>query len=242
MSGEVIRVRSLASRLLPHNNRRCVAPPGPLPRGKGRPIVVASLMRSGTHLLVDLILNNFPAYRRSPLYVDADALFRSSGGGGGLAEVGSCIVKTHFPQLPAESAAEQALADLATQALVLQPVRSADATLRSLQRFGYRGDRRQLDAERQHWDAWWGRFAPVRFCFVDLASPTSSHEAVRQIARALGCDAPVVPQLTQSLEATGAVLGSKLLTRLLGRRAPRINTSIQFATTPRDSGGESVTS
>ena len=37
------------------------------------------MMRSGTHLLIDLILNNFAALRTSPLYIDADRFLRESG-------------------------------------------------------------------------------------------------------------------------------------------------------------------
>ena len=57
-------------RVLPYENARVVAPPG-VPVTQDRPnIVVATPKRSGTHVLIDILLNNLPAYRRRPLYVE----------------------------------------------------------------------------------------------------------------------------------------------------------------------------
>lgn len=228
--------RRLASRLLPHDNGRCVAPPGRLPQGAAPPVVVASLMRSGTHLLIDLILNNFAAYRHTPLYVDADAWFRAGNPPSDLASLEGCVVKTHFPQLrdgASGPAAEAALDRLATRAVVFQPRRDSDPVFDSLQRFGYRGDRAAFEAERESFESFWAKYDPVILEFADLADPASSHQCLLEMAEVLHQPPPATPVLSPAKSDARSILWSKALTRLLGRRARRINTSIQLGTSSR---------
>jgi hypothetical protein len=53
----------ISTHLLPFTNPRVVCPPGTV-TAQGRPnIIVATPMRSGTHILSDMILNNIPAYQ-----------------------------------------------------------------------------------------------------------------------------------------------------------------------------------
>ena len=49
---------TILNKKLPHNNKLTVCPPGNLPRGEGKSILVPSIPRSGTHLLIDSIINN----------------------------------------------------------------------------------------------------------------------------------------------------------------------------------------
>ena len=66
----------LGTHVLPYTNRRVVCPPG-RPEVHGRPnIVVATPKRCGTHVLIDTILNNMPAYRNRPLYIDLDKAWK----------------------------------------------------------------------------------------------------------------------------------------------------------------------
>ena len=58
------------SKLLPPNTPTVRCPPGLLRNSKNDlpNLVVATFPRCGTHLLIDLILNNFSLYRQNPLY------------------------------------------------------------------------------------------------------------------------------------------------------------------------------
>lgn len=106
------------ARVLPHNNRRCVAPPGELRPGSGKPVIVSSIMRSGTHLLIDLLLNNFPAYRRMPLYVDLDHALASGLTAADLLHGGCYVMKSHHPNVRYAAAAQAELEELAAAAFI----------------------------------------------------------------------------------------------------------------------------
>src|SRR5262245_46905598 len=93
-------LRLFCSKLLPHDTRSTTCPPAPLVSGHGPLIIVASLMRSGTHLLLDSFFNNFPELRRVPLFVDFDAYQRAGLPVGPLQSVQGIIVKTHYPETP----------------------------------------------------------------------------------------------------------------------------------------------
>ena len=90
-------IRRAVSRLLPHNNHRCIAPPGIIGPAGGKSIIVPSLMRSGTHVLIDLLLNNVPGYRRAPLNVDLDHYLAGKNSLDALNRCGSYVMKSHYP-------------------------------------------------------------------------------------------------------------------------------------------------
>src|SRR5579859_7066083 len=91
---------NFASRLLPHDTVQTTCPPAPLVNGEGSLIIVCSLMRSGTHLLLDAMFNNLPALRRRPLFVDFDAYERTGLPVSAFASATGMVIKTHYPQTP----------------------------------------------------------------------------------------------------------------------------------------------
>lgn len=196
--------------------------------------MVASLMRSGTHLAIDLVLNNLATYRRTPLYVDIDRYFRMPEPLPDFVGLGSTVIKTHYPQIAESDEAEATISRLAAEALVVQPVRDLDAVYRSLRRFGYPGSRDELNREANRFNAFWNPFSPLRLSFARLADPQGSREALEAIAAEVGLSVPPSPKLSPLKSHPWSILTTKAITRLLGRRAPRVNTSIQLTTGPRD--------
>ncbi len=63
-------------------------------------VVVAAQMRSGTHLLIDLILNNFPVYRESPLYLDLERYRLSDLETSRIPDLRGLVIKTHCVPTP----------------------------------------------------------------------------------------------------------------------------------------------
>ena len=118
------------SRLLPPANRRTICPPGKLRPGTAPLIVVVSIRRSGTHLLIDAILNNFAVYKRRPLYVSLDQYLLSGYPVEDLLACGGYIVTTHFPQTLSFDYESQVRA-VVQQATVLVPSRPIEQTYRA---------------------------------------------------------------------------------------------------------------
>lgn len=190
-------------------------------------------MRSGTHLLIDLILNNFPAYRRDPLYLNIDTYLNDGLPVEPLWECGAYVVKTHHPQMPVPAEAVAHLRALAEQAVVVRPVRPLEDVLRSLHSFGEKLDLAELERIRAETEAFWRDIRTLEIPFAALADSAGSREVLAQIADRAGLSLPPEPVPTPSKEQTGRILRAKLLTRLLGHRAPRVNTTIQFDSTRR---------
>ena len=191
-------------------------------------------MRSGTHLVIDLVLNNFAAYRRTPLYVDLDRYFRRTDPVPEFTGVGSSVIKTHFPQITAADEATVRIRELARSAILVQPVRALPAVYSSLQRFGYRGSREDLAREAERFDAFWAPFGPLKLSFEDLADTERSLFCLRQIAQKAQLAMPPSPIASLPKQNSWAILCYKAITRMLGRRAPRVNTSIQLTMDSRD--------
>ncbi len=132
---------AIGNRWLRHNNPRTLCPPGMPEAGKGpkRPLImVPTLMRSGTHILIDLILNNFPAYQGKPLYVDLDLVMRHPQREEMLAammEVGGFVVKTHYPQLIVKEPDLEVVQQVADQSIIISTRRDSDLVLKSMMRF-----------------------------------------------------------------------------------------------------------
>src|SRR4051812_42875729 len=96
-------LRIVGSRVLPHDTRKTTAPPAVLPSADGPLIIVASMMRSGTHLLLDSMFNNFPPLRRTPLFVDFDSYERQALPVDPLRSLRGAVIKTHYPETPLAS-------------------------------------------------------------------------------------------------------------------------------------------
>ncbi len=218
-------------RILAHNNQRCVCPPGVPSAGEGPPIVVASLMRSGTHLLIDSLLNNCSVLRRSPLYIDLDQLLSRSTPEEALSLIkrsGAYVVKTHYPQLggdePARRRVMEALCELGAAITV---TREQGAVERSFAVFSDRDAAIDLSDEYQRFAEFWSPRATLSLSFEDLTGHWT--DAIERAWQATGLtpDPTQRPPLGRSHRYR--VYLNKLLTRLVGRRAPMINTTIGFA-------------
>jgi hypothetical protein len=222
----------IGTRLVPFTNPRVVAPPG-VPGFHDRPnLVVATPMRSGTHVLIDLILNNLPAYRNRPLYVDLDQCLKQARPGrdllGAVRPRSGYVLKTHYPVGVPAAAADPRFEALVEDAVVLVVHRERADILASLAtwlgtgvdpetRFGP-----QIDAFRDFW-------APrprLDIAFADLFRAAPSEALLDRIADLTGTrrGPRLVPPPPR--DARWRIPLDKAATRLLGHRAPRINTTI----------------
>lgn len=231
-------MREFASSIFPHNNVRCVSPPGRIRSAPGLPLVVPSLMRSGTHLVIDLVLSNFPEYRRNPLYIDADRYFESDHPLELLRDCGSYVIKTHYPQQPLAAEHAELLGSLARAGKVIRPVRRQADIRRSLKDFGQDVTGSELEQLQADAEEFWGRFDTLDVAFEDVTDPRRVGDVLESIAGHLGRPLPGRPVLPFGRSETRKVLVSKLATRLLGHRSPRINTTVRFARTER--GGAAI--
>ncbi|WP_221030576.1 hypothetical protein [Actomonas aquatica] len=226
-----MRWRNQLGRVLPPINRRCVTPPGELRPRPGRPILVASLMRSGTHLAIDLILNNFAAYRHNPLYLDLDGYLLDGRAREPLLACGAYVAKTHHPHRPVPADQLEALRRFAATAVVVTPVREAEAVSRSLASFGESETVAEVAAMQAQAQAFWAEWDPVAVDFAELTDWAGSAGFLARLAERAGVPVPARVVENPPRSATGQVLWAKLWTRLLGSRAARINTTIQFDST-----------
>lgn len=215
-------------------NRRTCCPPGSLKSPNGQPhLVVASMMRSGTHLMINLLLNNFPAFKSSPLYLNLDMFVHQGGQLKDLDQSGGFVVKTHFPQSIECRGHEDGLKEFLGRNKILLVSRDAHEVKHSLGKFGEWGA-----AEVAH-------FAQIRQDFSHYWDH-EHHGEVMRVKYADLIDDTKLPALLEALEEfTGLPRSSKMMgvvakkkrltilfwkaaTRLLGHLSPRINTGIKL--------------
>lgn len=229
--------RSLISRLVPAVNPRTCAPPARPARGSGgseaRPVphlLIASIPRSGTHLLIDLVLNNFRPYRRSPLYVNLDRWIGSGRGLEAIEDAAPSVLKAHLPAFDrgADDDTLVALQRVAEPAIVLRPVRDRDAVFASYRSMVPSLTERQFAEEANAFERFWGQpTLDVReLPFEDLVREPAA--VVAWVAEQIGWEAPRDPILPRPRAARRQIGMDKLLTRMLGARAPVVNTSIRL--------------
>ena len=223
------RVQDLAARLIPHGTARVVCPPGPIPTGPQPPIVVSSLMRSGTHLVMDLVLNNLQGYRQDPLYIDFDSYVYEGYSTDALRRAGSTVVKTHFAQRPFTAAAADSLLELASRGAVIIPVRKLADVQRSMAKWGYRISQADLAAQHQQQLDFWNPLNPLLIDFDDLLDAGKAPGFLAALRQRLAL--PALPQDTVPVMAGDSRprnLWRKLRTRLQASNAPVINTTVGF--------------
>lgn len=220
--------------LLPFTNPRVVCPPGRVTRQGRRNIVVATPMRSGTHILIDLILNNLPAYRSRPLYVDLDQCCKQSTPGndliGAIAPDAGYLLKTHMPlNVPDSMAADTRVEALLAGAVVLTLHRPRADVCRSLGRWhglDMAAAEARYGAEYDRfWTFWEGREA-IALGFADLFEPARMQSLLQRIGAATGTRPAAVYTAPPSGQSRNRIYANKMLTRLLGHHAPRIDTTI----------------
>ena len=207
-----------------------VAPPGRLrDAGPGEIVLVASLMRSGTHVLIDCILNNFVRYRRRPLYIDLDQFVGQGRAWRQIADhAGPYLVKTHFPQVE-RPGLEEAVTQLLGSAKVVIPRRSAADVLRSSEAFDTGLTRDELTRSLDRFDRFWSRVPHLDVEFAQLIDRERAPAQLERLAGFLQASPRVPPVLPPDAAQRLSIYTAKLATRLLGNRAPVINTTIRFS-------------
>jgi hypothetical protein len=227
------RVRLLGSRVLPHDTTATTCPPAPLPTAERPLIIVASLMRSGTHLLLDSLFNNFSELRRVPLFLDFDAYERTSMPIAPLQSLRGAVVKTHYPETPLAPPYQNALETLASKAFIFIPRRSAEEVRRSLAKWGMEFSTAEFAELEERFEKFWSRFSPSPVEFRSLLEPSAMQILLAQIAQKSGLKPPTLRLPVMPAHSRAGVYIDKLLTRILGRRAPRINTTIGYRLPPK---------
>lgn len=244
MSGGSLKriANGVGARWLSFQNPRVVCPPGRIAANGRRNVMVATPMRCGTHVMIDALLNNLPAYRRAPLYVDLDQFLkqgvRPDADFGALGADAGYVLKTHFPLgMPDPAAHADAVAALARDALVITVRRDPEQIRASLSRWSDQAqgaaalDRHlaELDANLAAFRAFWDGRADIALDFGDLFDPARMQAVLAQAAQATGARAASRYRHAPPKRGIRRIYLQKALTRLAGRRAPRINTTIHVS-------------
>ena len=224
--------RSLRSRLFAHDTEKTTCPPARLVSG-GPLIIVPSLMRSGTHLLLDSLFNNFPTLRRSPLFVDFDAYERQALPAEPLNFLTAVTIKTHFPETPLAEPYASRLEALASRALILMPRRAASDIRRSMEKWGMEFSSDEFAEVEHRFHNFWAPFSPLIVDFPTLLDPARLHLFLGLVAERAGLDFQENKTPCMPARHRWGVYFDKALTRVFGRKAPRINTTIGYRLSPR---------
>lgn len=221
--------RKIASKLLPHHgNPKLTSPPGKIPIGEGKPVLVKSKMRSGTHLLIDLILNNFPQLRTESLYVELDHAYHQSISADKFSNLGKCLCKTHYGGKNGQKLREDITQAVAQRAYIIEPARDLEQMKSSLQNFlNEEGYQDYLDTCKK-FDKYWQDADCLQIPFEDLICKKGNDRAVKAIAKYIGEQPSKKLYYNRSKNEAKKILVEKLLTRIRGTNQRRVNTTIQF--------------
>jgi hypothetical protein len=185
-------------------------------------------MRSGTHLLLDALFNNFPALRRRPLFVDFDACERAGRSPEPFTSVNGVTIKTHHPQVELSGPYSSALNSVAARALVLTPRRPAAEIRKSLAKWGENFTVEEFAEIERRFDMFWGPFSPVTVNFSTLLDSGGIESLMALVAERTGLAPVRNKQPVMPARHRFGIYFDKVLTRLLGRGAPRINTTVGY--------------
>ncbi len=222
------RVRSWASSLFPHDSTQTTCPPAPLRSNSGPTVVVASLMRSGTHLLLDALFNNYPIFRRFPLFVDFDAYARQGLPIDPLRSIQGVLIKTHYPETPLPATYVTALSEIATRSIVLTPIRDIEEIRTSLSKWDVEFTPLQLAEIKSRFELFWYPFSPTAIEFTQLLDANGVKLILSKLDKLTGLTSLRINEPVMPAQSRMGVYVDKLLTRIVGRRAPRINTTIGY--------------
>jgi hypothetical protein len=226
-------ILGLGSKLLPHDTQHTTCPPAAVVSGEGPVIIISSIMRSGTHLLLDSLFNNFPTLRRVPLFIDFDAYERASLPLDPMSAVTGVIVKTHYPQTPLKPAYAAALAAMAGRSVVFTPTRPATQVRHSLAKWDMCMTSEEFGELERRFDGFWAPYSPNVVQFSSLLDRERVTELMQLVQQRTGMKPrsgqPVMPAHTRL-----GVYMDKALTRVLGCRVPRLNTTIGYRVAPKN--------
>lgn len=220
-------------RVLPFNNPRVVCPPGTVKPNGRRNIIVATPRRSGTHILIDQILNNIPAYRTRPLYIDLCKCLKRAASENDLIDRitpdAGYIIKTHLPVgLPGCVLRDARLDAIIAASVVITVRRDREDVRRSLDRWHKRKPKNETDYDTEYDTFWefWSEKEQIALDFKDLFMQSQMEVLLNKLAnqtqtkRAARFAGPTSPSRKRSIYL------NKALTRLLGSNASHIDTSI----------------
>lgn len=190
-------------------------------------------MRSGTHLLLDSLFNNFPGLRRVPLFLDLDAYERKGLPPEPVALVKGVVIKTHYPETPLAAPYVNALQTLAARAVVYTPRRSSEEVRRSLAKWGFQFSPEQFAQLENQFKSFWSVFSPTTVEFPSLLTSSGVQTMLTQVAKQTGLTLARPGRPVMPARSRVGVYVDKAMTRLVGSRAPRINTTIGYRLAPR---------
>lgn len=193
-------------------------------------ILVPTIMRSGTHMLIDQILNNFSAYKGRPLYCDFDKYVREGGDIRVLCEPRGMIIKTHYPQevLDIDMTVFNQL--LLSGVKVITTDRDRVDVIRSLKRSFTLGDKEEVLLSRlEGFNDFWSEVPKLTIPFKALCKPEETQDNVNRIADFIGMSANSKLMSSLGKSDKSRVYLCKLMTRLFGNKALMVNTTIGFA-------------
>lgn len=216
------------------SSKNVVAPPGEMiDLNKGKPIIVASFPRSGTHLMIDTILNNFPQYRNKPLYLDFDQITNPSYNAEALLQKvchAKILIKTHYPYeklFMHENDVSSDLERLHQNAFIIKISRDERCIQASYEK-GF-GEIPKIKEEIELFEKYWQNKADVTVDFEELVNNKALTKIIEQISVKLNEESLETVVFPPRPDAFINVGFQKIATRLLGKRTPfGINTTIQF--------------
>ena len=215
--------------LNPTNHITC-CPPGKLQSpNELQHVVVASMMRSGTHIVIDIILNNFVSLRKQPLYVNLDTYLNQGGDINMLDESGGTLVKTHYPQTSISLANNSDLGIFLQKCKVILVKRASDQMKKSLANFGELGKKELASFDEsfvRHTTYWRSHSNYLTLHYDDLIDANKLEEIIVSISNFLELPIPAHLRGPRCKDQRWRIKFDKALTRLLGPLAPRINTGI----------------
>ena len=215
-------------------NCRTCCPPGKLKKENQTPhLIVASMMRSGTHLAINMILNNFLVYKGTPLYINLEMFLYTGGSLEELSRAGGSIVKTHFPQAIECQGHEQEISEFLRKEKVILITRNPPQIKRSLQNFGQwgTGESLKFDEIQREFEGYWMRAYTgdvLSLDYADLIQSEKLPDLLRQIEEFTGLTRNPKSVSIINKNRRYTILLSKALTRVFGRFAPHINTGIKL--------------
>ncbi len=189
------------------------------------------MMRSGTHLVINVILNNFQRYKKSPLYVNLDMFLHLGGNIDKLSSSGGSVVKTHFPQAIECRGHETEIMQFLKKQKVILVRRDPQEVKRSLKNFGEWGAKEvsKFDQLQKEFDDYWQTQEGVLILnYADLIQLDRLAEIIKQIEQFTGIVSNQKIKLPLAKNKRFGILFSKAMTRLLGRYAPYVNTGIKL--------------
>lgn len=225
----MIRLDLFGKKMLPHNNRLTVCPPGIITKQKtNKLILVPSVMRSGTHVLIDTIINNFSSFKTHPLYVDLDQLLAANDDLQKLLDTGGYIIKTHFPQTQFSEKKKILINKIIKKSYIISPTRNSHSIINSNMLFGVMENATTCKESIHLFEEFWAPQKRLVFPFEDLINPLKTKDIVSEISHYIDeksdsrCASPIAKKYRYRIYL------AKLFTRLLGKHCPYVNTTISF--------------